>query len=76
MEPLTVTGMWPSYRFRSTSLRDDGVYCLLHSALPAPVVTISFSGDSTAGQGYSLQCSASVMTGLVVLPDLKIYSVS
>ena len=72
VEPLTVTGMWPSYRFRSTSLRDDGVYCLLHSALPAPVVTISFSGDSTAGQGYSLQCSASVVAGLVVLPDLKI----
>ena len=46
--------------------------CLLHSALPAPVVTISFSGDSTAGQGYSLQCSASVVAGLVVLPDLKI----
>ena len=45
---------------------------LLHSALPAPVVTISFSGDSTAGQEYSLQCSASVVAGLVVLPDLKI----
>ena len=48
------------------------MYCLLHSALPAPVVNISFYGDSIAGQGYSLQCSASVMTGLVVLPDLKI----
>ena len=46
--------------------------CLLHSALPAPVVTISFSGDSTAGQNYSLQCSASVVAGLVVVPDLKI----
>ena len=46
--------------------------CLLHSALPAPVVTISFSGDSTAGEDYSLQCSASVVAGLVVLPDLKI----
>ena len=46
--------------------------CLLHSALPAPVVTISFSGNSTAGEEYSLQCSASVVAGLVVLPDLKI----
>ena len=46
--------------------------CLLCSALPAPVVTTSFSGDSTAGQGYSMQCSASVVSGLVVLPDLKI----
>ena len=44
----------------------------LHSALPAPVVTISFYGDSTAGEDYSLQCSASVVAGLVVLPDLKI----
>ena len=46
--------------------------CLLHSALPAPVVNISFSGNSTAGEVYSLQCSASVVAGLVVLPDLKI----
>ena len=68
---LLVCGL-VSYQFRSTSLRDDGVYCLLHSALPAPVVNISFSGDSIAGQGYSLQCSASVVAGLVVLPDLKI----
>ena len=46
--------------------------CLLHSALPAPVVTISFSGNSIAGENYSLQCSASVVAGLVVLPNLKI----
>ena len=46
--------------------------CFLHSALPVPVVTISFSGSSTAGEEYSLQCSASVVAGLVVLPDLKI----
>ena len=45
---------------------------LLYSALPAPVVNISFSGDSTAGEEYSLQCSASVVAGLVVLPELKI----
>ena len=42
------------------------------SALPAPNVTITFSGDSIAGQDYSLQCSASVVDGLVVLPDLKL----
>ena len=35
-------------------------------------MTISFSGASTAGQSYSLQCSASVADGLVVLPGLKI----
>ena len=40
--------------------------------MPAPEVTISFSGCSIAGQDYSLQCSASVVDGLVVLPDLKI----
>ena len=42
------------------------------SALPAPNVTITFSGVSIAGQDYSLQCSASVVDGLVVLPNLKI----
>ena len=44
----------------------------LPSDLPAPVVDISFSGDSTAGQSYSLQCSASVVAGLVVQPDMEI----
>ena len=44
------------------------------SALPAPNITITFSGDSTAGQSYTLQCSASVVDGLVVLPELKIVS--
>ena len=51
-----------------------GVCCVVHSALPAPNVTISFSGDSIAGLNYSLHCSASVVAGLVVLPDLKIVS--
>ena len=46
--------------------------CLVHSALPAPNVTTSFSGDCIAGLTYSLHCSASVVAGLVVLPDLKI----
>ena len=48
------------------------VCCLVQSALPAPNVTISFSGDSIAGLTYSLNCSASVVAGLVVLPHLKI----
>ena len=43
---------------------------LLPSGLPQPDVTLSSSGDSTAGQKYSLQCSAGVVAGLVVLPDL------
>ena len=59
-------------QFHST--RDDGVCCVVHSDLPAPNVTISFSGDSIAGLTYSLHCSASVVAGLVVLPDLKIVS--
>ena len=54
--------------------RDDGVCCVVHSDLPAPNVTISFSGDSIASLNYSLHCSASVVAGLVVLPDLKIVS--
>ena len=49
------------------------ITCTLHSsALPAPVVDIAFFGHSIAGQDYSLQCSARVVAGLVVLPDLKI----
>ena len=59
-------------QFHST--RDDGVCCLVHSALPALNITISFSGHSIAGLTYSLHCSASVVAGLVVLPDLKIVS--
>ena len=44
----------------------------LSSALPAPDVTITFSGNSTASQSYSLQCSASVVDDLVALPDMNI----
>ena len=40
--------------------------------LPPPNVSISSSWDSIAGQNYSLNCSASVVDGLVVLPDLKL----
>ena len=42
------------------------------SVLPAPNVTISFSGNSTAGQSYSINCSATVVPGLVVEPQLEI----
>ena len=59
-------------QFHSIRTRDDGVCCLVHSALPDPNVTISFSGDSIASLTYSLQCSASVVAGLGVLPHLKI----
>ena len=38
------------------------------SDLPAPNVTISFSGNSTAGENYSINCSATVVPGLVVEP--------
>ena len=40
--------------------------------LPPPTVNISFSGNSTAGQEYSLECTASVVDDLIVLPDLVI----
>ena len=40
--------------------------------LPAPNVSISFSGVSAAGLVYSMNCSAIVVDGLVVLPDLMI----
>lgn len=42
------------------------------SALPAPNVDISFSGKSTAGEEYSMQCSASLVEDLIVLPELEI----
>ena len=41
-------------------------------ALLPPNVSISSSGDSIAGKNYSLNCSASVVDGIVVLPDLKL----
>ena len=46
--------------------------CLCPSDLPVPNVTVMFPENLTAGQSYSLQCSASVVDGLVVLPDMKI----
>ena len=42
------------------------------SALPLPNVSISFSGNSKAGQNYSLDCSAIVVEGLMVEPDIEI----
>ena len=50
----------------------NAILLSISSALPAPDVSISVSGDSIAGQSYSLQCSASVVHGVVVQPDLEI----
>ena len=55
-------------------------HCLLYilcvynyyTALPAPSVNISFSGYSIAGQTYSLICTATVVPGLAVDPDMSI----
>ena len=44
----------------------------LPAVLPPPNVTISFTGTSTAGQNYTLTCSAAVVADLVVQPHLKI----
>ena len=50
----------------------DADGCPFPLALSAPNVTIMFPENLTAGQNYSLQCSASVVDGLVVLPDMRI----
>ena len=55
-------------------------HCLLYilcvynyyTALPVPSVNISFSGYSIAGQTYSLNCTATVVPGLAVNPDMSI----
>ena len=46
--------------------------CLVHSDLPAPSVSISFSGSSTAGLSHSISCTATVVPGLVALPTMMI----
>ena len=46
------------------------VVCI--TALPAPSVNISFSGYTIVGQNYSLNCTATVVPGLVVDPDMSI----
>ena len=45
---------------------------IFFSALPPPNVIISFSGSSTAGQSYSLQCSATVVPDLVTEPHVQL----
>ena len=55
-----------------TTVNNNGLCCSSLSALPAPNVTISFSGNSIAGQSYSINCSATVVPGLVVEPQLEI----
>ena len=44
----------------------------VHSVLPAPSVSISFSGSSTAGLSHSISCTATVVPGLVALPTMMI----
>ena len=44
----------------------------VHSDLPAPSVSISFSGSSTAGLSHSISCTATVVPGLVALPTMMI----
>ena len=39
-------------------------------ALPAPQVTITPSGSSTAGSSYTLTCTVMVVNGLVVVPQV------
>ena len=40
------------------------------TALPAPQVTITQSGSSTAGSPYTLICTVMVVNGLVVFPQV------
>ena len=40
------------------------------TALPAPQVTITLSGSSTAGSPYTLTCKLVVVNGLVVAPQV------
>ena len=40
------------------------------TALPAPQVTITPSGSSTAGSSYTLTCTVMVVNGLVVVPQV------
>ena len=40
------------------------------TALPAPQVTITPSGSSTAGSPYTLTCTVMVVNGLVVVPQV------
>ena len=40
--------------------------------MPAPNISITTVGDAIAGQNYFLQCSASLVDGVVVQPHLRI----
>ena len=42
-----------------------------HAALPASEVTIHGSGNTTAGEMYTLSCTATVVEDLVVVPILQ-----
>ena len=45
--------------------------CYLHAALPASEVAIHGSGNTTAGEMYTLSCTATVVEDLVVVPILQ-----
>ena len=44
---------------------------VFRTALPAPDVVITSSGDATAGQPYTLTCTATVIENLVVPPTVE-----
>ena len=67
-QSLTVTGVCVCV-FARRFTKDN---CSPLSVLPAPNVTISFSGSSTAGENYSIKCSANVVPGLVIEPLMEI----
>ena len=48
------------------------IIIMLYLVPPALYVTISTTGFSIAGQGYTFKCSASVVAGLMVEPNMKI----
>ena len=52
--------------------KDNGLCCSPLSVLPIPNVTISFPGNSIAGENYGINCLATVVPGLVVEPQLEI----
>ncbi|CAI8024477.1 hypothetical protein GBAR_LOCUS14203, partial [Geodia barretti] len=63
----------PSQYITPSDLGEPDQDTVTVTALPAPIVSISFTGDPTAGsENYTISCSAEVVPGLVVEPDLNI----
>ena len=69
---LTVTGVYVCANLPQSIIMVCVALSL--SDLPTPNVTISFSGNSTAGQNYTINCSATVVPGVVVEPLVEIES--